>query len=66
MHTNKLIRKYEKACNEVFEKISFYNKQGNLKDQLDGPIKQMDFSRLTMSPLFDDLNIVLFNVSLET
>ena len=45
-HNDELLKKYEKACFEVFEKISKYNKLNNLKYKLDGPVKQMNFERL--------------------
>ena len=45
-HNDELLKKYEKACFEVFEKISKYNKLNNLKYKLEGPVKQMNFERL--------------------
>jgi glutamate-1-semialdehyde 2,1-aminomutase len=47
MHTPRLILRYKKACFEVFSNISKLNKSGNLEKKLEGPIKQMSFSRLT-------------------
>ncbi len=44
--TNKLLQKYEKACVDVFKKISIHLRKKNLKSQLKGPIKQMGFKRL--------------------
>ena len=44
--TNKLLQKYEKACINVFKKISIHLNKKNLKSQLKGPIKQMGFKRL--------------------
>ena len=46
MHSNDLLKKYEKACFEVFEKISKHTKLNNLKYKLEGPVKQMNFERL--------------------
>ena len=48
MHSNKYIKKYEEACFKVFKKISLLHKNKKLsKKCLDGPVKQMDFQRLT-------------------
>ena len=47
MRDNTAIMKYEKACIQVFKKISDYEKKGNLKFHLEGPVKQMGFNRLT-------------------
>ncbi len=46
-HTSKVLDLYKKACEDVFQKISRLENNGNLKDHLDGPIKQMGFARLT-------------------
>ena len=45
-HDDKLLKKYELACYEVFEKISKYSKLNILKAKLEGPVKQMNFERL--------------------
>ena len=47
MHTDKLINKYDKAVSDVFSKIALLNSQGKLEKNLQGPIKQMGFNRLT-------------------
>ncbi len=47
MHTDQLMNKYEKTVNEVFKKISILDRNKKLKKSLDGPVKQMDFKRLT-------------------
>ena len=47
MHDNTSIDKYEKACNQVFKKISDHEKNENLEIYLEGPVKQMGFNRLT-------------------
>jgi len=44
---HKNLKKYEIACNEVFLKISKHLLNGNIKDKLEGPVKQMGFYRLT-------------------
>ena len=46
-HNPLSLKIYEKACNEIFEKISKINKRGNILNKLDGPIKEMGFNRLT-------------------
>ena len=46
-HTDKVLVKYDKACDKVFKKIAKYEAKGLLKKKLEGPIKQMSFSRLT-------------------
>ena len=45
--SEKLLDIYKKACRDIFKNISFYLSEGTLKKQLDGPIKQMGFKRLT-------------------
>lgn len=47
MHTPKLLKKYKIACNEIFKNIAVFDKLKNIREQLDGPVKQMDFGRLT-------------------
>jgi len=47
MHSDKYIQKYKKACFEVFYEIAKLNKMNNLEKKLEGPVKQIDFSRLT-------------------
>ena len=47
MHTDNLIKKYEQACFEVFNNISKLEKKNKLKQMLEGPVKQIDFGRLT-------------------
>ncbi len=42
-HSNKLLKKYEKACTEVFEKISIYNNLKSIRKKLDGPVKTINF-----------------------
>ena len=46
-HDVKSISIYKKACNDIFEKISYLEKKGILEKKLEGPIKQMGFKRLT-------------------
>ena len=46
-HDNKSMNKYKKACQEIFEKISYFEKKEILDKKLEGPIKQMGFKRLT-------------------
>ena len=46
-HTNKVLNKYDKACNKVFKKISMYENRKMIKNKLEGPVKQMGFKRLT-------------------
>ena len=46
-HDKKDLKKYEESCEEVFNKISFYEKRGEIIKKLDGPIKEMGFNRLT-------------------
>ena len=46
-HDKKALSVYKKACEHVFKKISHFEKKGNLIDQLEGPIKEMGFNRLT-------------------
>ena len=40
------LKKYEKACFEVFEEISRLEKRKEIKNNLDGPVKKMSFGRL--------------------
>ena len=47
-HSEILMKKYENACHEVFYKISKLEKNNKLKKSLEGPVKQMDFKRLTI------------------
>tara|TARA_Y100000590_G_scaffold213372_1_gene241814 strand:- start:78483 stop:79814 length:1332 start_codon:yes stop_codon:yes gene_type:complete len=46
-HDNNLIKKYEKACLKVFQKIYKLNKSNNIRKNLESPIKLMGFKRLT-------------------
>ena len=46
-HNEKELKLYKEACNEVFYNISKHILEGNLKEKLDGPVKQMGFKRLT-------------------
>ena len=46
-HSDILLKKYELACFEVFNKIAKLEKNNRLKKSLDGPVKQMDFKRYT-------------------
>ena len=46
-HTNKILDKYDKACNKVFKKIAAFESKGLLMKKLEGPVKQMGFKRLT-------------------
>ncbi len=46
-HDEKSLKLYSDACNEVFNKISYLNKTNKLKENLEGPVKQMGFKRLT-------------------
>lgn len=45
-HSDDKLRKYEKACFEVFRKISYLDAKNEIKKHLKGPIKTMDFGRL--------------------
>ena len=47
MHTDKLIKKYAKNCDEIFMIIKELEEKGLIKSQLDGPVKTMNFQRLT-------------------
>ena len=46
-HDERALKIYENACNKIFEKISQIEKKGNILSELDGPIKEMGFNRLT-------------------
>jgi len=46
-HDEKYLKVYENACNEIFSKISKHLLRDDLEKKLEGPIKQMGFSRLT-------------------
>ncbi len=46
-HDYKLIKKYEKACSEVFLKISKLNRLNKIRENLRSPVKLMGFKRLT-------------------
>ena len=48
-HEEKELRVYEKACFKIFKKISKHLSENNLKKNLEGPVKQMGFTRLTDS-----------------
>ena len=49
MHDDKSLKKYKFACEEIFKKISIYEKHGNLEQKLEGPIKQMGFQSQKLS-----------------
>ena len=46
-HNKKALEIYEKACFKVFKKISNIENTGKILDNLEGPIKEMGFNRLT-------------------
>ena len=46
-HTEKVLDKYDKACDKVFKKIAAFESKGLLMKKLEGPVKQMGFKRLT-------------------
>ena len=46
-HDNNLIKKYEKACFKVFQKIYKLDKSNSIKKNLESPVKLMGFKRLT-------------------
>ena len=46
-HSKRELKIYEKACKEIFKKISFLLKNGQLVRELNGPVKEMGFNRLT-------------------
>ena len=46
-HSPKLLKKYESASFQIFERIAKLEKSNKLKKSLDGPVKQMGFKRLT-------------------
>ena len=46
-HTDILLKKYEKACFEIFNDISKFEKKNILRQKLKNPVKQVDFGRLT-------------------
>ena len=46
-HNKKSLKIYENACNIVFNKISTIHKSGDILKELDGPVKEMGFNRLT-------------------
>ena len=46
-HDEKSLKIYKKACDEVFKKIAFYEQKGTILNQLNGPVKEMGFNRLT-------------------
>jgi len=46
-HEENYLKTYEEACNEIFYQISKNLKNGTLKIKLEGPVKQMGFTRLT-------------------
>ena len=43
----KSLKVYEESCLKIFDKVSKFLLQGNLKKKIEGPIKQMGFKRLT-------------------
>ena len=38
---------YENACYKIFNKIYLIQKKGNILSELNGPVKEMGFNRLT-------------------
>jgi glutamate-1-semialdehyde aminotransferase len=46
-HEENYLKIYEDACHEIFYQISKYLREEVLEEKLEGPIKQMGFSRLT-------------------
>ncbi len=46
-HDNKSLKIYKLACEKVFKKIALLERQGNLKRNLEGPVKQMGFKSIT-------------------
>ena len=46
-HDTILMKKYELACQEIFNKIAKLEKTNKLKKSLKGPVKLMGFKRLT-------------------
>tara|TARA_B100000035_G_scaffold313285_1_gene326642 strand:- start:209 stop:1531 length:1323 start_codon:yes stop_codon:yes gene_type:complete len=46
-HDKQSLKIYKDACFKVFNKISISLKSGDIKNKLNGPVKQMGFNRLT-------------------
>ena len=46
-HDKKILEKYSKAVEKVFEEISIASKSNNIKKYLEGPIRHSGFKRLT-------------------
>ena len=46
-HDKRSLKIYKDACFKVFYKISILLKSGDIKNKLNGPVKQMGFNRLT-------------------
>ena len=46
-HSSKLLKKYRNSCFEIFGRISELDKSNKLKKNLEGPVKQMSFNKLT-------------------
>ena len=42
-HSEELLKKYEKACVEIFRKISLYNELNIIRKKLDGPVKRINY-----------------------
>tara|TARA_B100000902_G_C26884600_1_gene704305 strand:- start:58 stop:612 length:555 start_codon:yes stop_codon:yes gene_type:complete len=45
-HSDAKLKLYEKACFEVFKKISYFDRKKQIKKQLKNKVKTMDFGRL--------------------
>ncbi len=45
-HTDEKLKLYEKACLEIFKKISYFDRKKQIKKQLKNKVKTMDFGRL--------------------
>ena len=45
-HSDSKLKLYEKACFEVFKKISYLDKKKQIKKKLKNQVKTMDFGRL--------------------
>ena len=46
-HDKISLKIYENACYKIFNKISLIQKKGNILSELNGPVKEMGFNRLT-------------------
>ena len=47
MHKEADIIRYKDSCEEVFNRISILEKEDKIVENLNGPIKEMGFNRLT-------------------